>query len=85
MTEGRFLDGYFAKRVLNGEMPERGYPASPLPSVPDGARMRIRSGFMASRSDKPTPPVSSADLLVVRLAGPAALLIGAAIAWMMGV
>ena len=44
--DAMFIDGYFSKRIKNGEMPDYGYPKNHLPEV-GTASMEVVTGFIA--------------------------------------
>lgn len=41
-----YIDGYFSKRIWNGESPDYGYPKNHLPEV-GSASMEVVTGFIA--------------------------------------
>lgn len=42
-----FIDGYFTKRILRGDVPKYGYPKNHLPEV-GSASMEVVTGFITA-------------------------------------
>lgn len=42
-----FIDGYFSKRIWNGELPNYGYPKNHLPEVGENS-MEVVTGFLTT-------------------------------------
>lgn len=43
------IDGYFTRRIANGEQPDNREPHASLPVIPAGASILVETGFLAAR------------------------------------